>query len=150
MEQLSYISTVHPDVDETDVAEIVDVARYRNRAEGVTGLLLFNTRNFLQVLEGKPASLDAIMRSILGDARHFGVVLLGRSTIDRRAFDDWSMGYSRLERLAGVSAAGDFTLSADALRTHLPDTLPAVLRAQMLRFPAMATGSARPAGAAAG
>ena len=132
------------------MAEIVDVARYRNRAEGVTGLLLFNTRNFLQVLEGEPASLDAIMGSILADARHFGVVLLGRSVIGQRVFPGWSMGYSRLEQLAGVSEAGDFTLSADALQTRLPDTLPEVLRAQMLRFPAMTEARAKPLSAPAG
>jgi hypothetical protein len=145
LEQLVYISTAHPDVQDRDIAELVGVARYRNRAEGVSGLLMYNGRNFMQVLEGPPAALDAIFGSILADHRHFGIVVLSREPLHARHFSDWSMGYGREDQIEGVSEEGDFRLDAESLETALPTGLEPELRGRLLRFPRLADDTPRAA-----
>lgn len=92
IEQLLYISTVSPN-EAVDLATILAIARRNNRASGVTGLLLFNGKRFLQVLEGPPEAISATYDRISRDARHRAPVILARKAISEREFGDWSMGF---------------------------------------------------------
>lgn len=92
IEQLLYISTVSPN-ETVDLATILATARRNNRANGITGLLMYNCKRFLQVLEGPADAIDATFNRIRRDTRHRGQVLLARKTIDQREFGDWSMDF---------------------------------------------------------
>lgn len=92
IEQLLYISTVSPQ-EQVNLGEILASARRNNRANNITGLLMFNGKRFLQVLEGSPDAISATYARISRDARHRAPVLLARKPINRREFGDWSMGY---------------------------------------------------------
>lgn len=98
MIQLCYISTARPQVGWHSVDEILDVSRRNNRRAGVTGLLLFNGKRFLQLLEGPTGQVEATFARIMSDPRHFAVVKLSQRTIDEREFGDWDMSF---ERFAG-------------------------------------------------
>jgi hypothetical protein len=52
MIQLTYISSAVRGLDELAVNDILKASRNNNASVGVTGLLLYNGRRFLQVLEG--------------------------------------------------------------------------------------------------
>ena len=62
-----------------------------NLANAITGLLLYNGRNFLQLLEGDAVDLDALMIRIGQDSRHAGVSMLHQSEIGERTCPDWAM-----------------------------------------------------------
>ncbi len=93
IEQLLYISTVSPS-QQVDLKSILSAARRNNRANNITGLLMFNGKRFLQVLEGPQDAIKATYERITRDTRHRGQVLLARRAIEHREFGDWSMGYN--------------------------------------------------------
>ncbi|WP_324261868.1 BLUF domain-containing protein [Altererythrobacter sp. H2] len=108
MRQYLYISTA-VQVPAEDLAAILGSCERNNPAAGVTGLLLYNGRNFLQLLEGEQDELERIMRRVEHDSRHQGISRLYDEGIEARACDAWWMkrialgepGEARHERLDG-------------------------------------------------
>jgi hypothetical protein len=112
---------------QTVVHAILSVARERNKAENVTGALLFTGAGFAQVLEGPREVVERTFERINGDPRHTHVTVLSFTPTERRSFPDWPMGFSGqasvegtdpLEGLlADVSYAGPrATTGSDVLR----------------------------------
>jgi len=95
MIQLCYISTARPHVGWDAVDDILAESRRNNSSARVTGLLLFNGKRFLQLLEGAPVQVEATYARILRDPRHFAVVKLSERTIDQREFGNWDMAFER-------------------------------------------------------
>ncbi|TVV72556.1 BLUF domain-containing protein [Sphingomonas solaris] len=62
-----------------------------NRLAGITGLLLFDGRRFLQALEGPDAAVADCYGRIARDERHFDIRVIFNTAIARREFGDWSM-----------------------------------------------------------
>ncbi len=104
MQQLLYISSLHPEAAKTiDPAAILGVSRRNNARVNVTGLLFFDGKRFLQVLEGHEDVVDETFRRIQQDPRHRALVVLSRRAIEEREFGQWAMAY----RVAGDAGAGD-------------------------------------------
>lgn len=91
--RLVYTSTITKGITDSDIQNILDVARKNNSLVDVTGLLLFNRNYFLQCLEGSRAQVNKIYHQILNDPRHENILLLDYSEVAEREFSDWSMGY---------------------------------------------------------
>lgn len=95
MIQLCYISTARPFVTAREIETILEISRVNNRRAGVTGILLFNGKRFLQLLEGDADAVETVYRRIARDPRHFAMVRLSERAIDAREFDHWDMAYRR-------------------------------------------------------
>lgn len=91
--QIMYISTMVGTVTPHDCATIARRSATSNRRDDVTGLLLFNSRRFLQVLEGPRDAVDRIFARIYSDPRHRAVVKLREGQIDAREFGAWAMAF---------------------------------------------------------
>lgn len=91
MRQFVYISTAQPDLSQVDVANILSASERNNPEREITGFLLFNGRNFLQLVEGPETTLGALMHEIYQDKRHSGVAVLEDEPITQRACDAWTM-----------------------------------------------------------
>ncbi len=63
----------------------------RNRARGVTSLLITHAGWILQVIEGPPEGARAAFAAMLDDERHRGAVLRVEETAPERLFPRWSM-----------------------------------------------------------
>jgi hypothetical protein len=74
--------------------------RENNRRQGITGMLLYNDGNFVQVLEGPQEAVDRLLATIKHDLRHKGVLELLRGDLAERQFPDWSMGFRDVSDLA--------------------------------------------------
>lgn len=107
MIQLCYISTMRSGVDAASVKEILSTSRRNNGRCRVTGLLLFNGKRFLQVLEGVPTEVETTYSRILKDPRHYAVVKLSERTIEEREFGSWDMDFERIEGPLGKEALID-------------------------------------------
>jgi hypothetical protein len=98
--------------DFTDPAlhDLLRQARLRNTKAAVTGMLLYTTGSFFQVIEGAPAIVDAMFARIAKDPRHEKVTVINRERIAHRSFEDWSMGYTALSRedLQLIVGSNDF------------------------------------------
>ena len=93
VKQIIYTSAATCPVSEDDLKLLLDRARSRNSVYGLSGMLLFHTGSFLQVLEGDDRYVDMIFQSITRDPRHTNINVLENSPITRREFEDWSMAY---------------------------------------------------------
>lgn len=128
LRQYLYISTA-PNLGSEDIDSILQSCRRNNRERNVTGLLLYNGRNFLQLLEGEEADLEWIMRRISADTRHSGISVLEDVSADARACPDWTMRNIRL--------VDEIAQRREALNAELPENLNDQLRRIMLNFAAL-------------
>jgi blue light- and temperature-responsive anti-repressor len=76
-----------------ELRAIVSAARWRNKAENVTGALLFTGTGFVQVLEGAREVVERTFERIANDHRHADVTVLSFTPTQQRSFPDWSMGF---------------------------------------------------------
>jgi GrpB-like predicted nucleotidyltransferase (UPF0157 family) len=89
--RILYVSTAIPNLNESDIADIVATANKHNAEFEITGALAYNGVNFAQVLEGAEQHLNQLMDNISKDRRHSGVIEMMRNPIEQRAFDGFHM-----------------------------------------------------------
>ena len=94
---LGYASTAVQAMQRDDLVAILDVARRVNKDNDITGLLLYQDGNFLQVLEGSEAAVRATFARIAEDGRHRDVAVMFSEPVEDRLFSDWSMGFQSLD-----------------------------------------------------
>ncbi|MGD9545440.1 MAG: BLUF domain-containing protein [Methylocystis sp.] len=111
MHRLVYFSNANLDLSLPAIEEMVAAAAARNRPLQISGALLYNGLNFLQILEGPHQALTPLYLKIRKDPRHSGVVKLIHERISTRSCPDWGMrllcgtavcGGTSLETMAGV------------------------------------------------
>ncbi|MES2336501.1 MAG: BLUF domain-containing protein [Pseudomonadota bacterium] len=93
MRQVIYISTATTSASASDAEPILKVSRHNNARDGVTGLLYFDGKRFLQALEGEMATLDRVLTRIEGDPRHRAIVILSDREVENREFGAWTMAH---------------------------------------------------------
>lgn len=125
LSQYLYISTA-PTLPREEVDAILAASARNNPERGITGLLLFNGRNFLQLLEGEEGELTALMETITADPRHSGVSVLDRRMIDQRACPDWAM--------KRVLIAESIESRREMLERDLPQGLDPEVRKMIVNF----------------
>ncbi|MHA7821103.1 MAG: BLUF domain-containing protein [Erythrobacter sp.] len=108
MLSLIYVSTASTRVDDAMVRQIAGTAAQRNAKAEVTGLLAYNSRSFMQLLEGDGDAVLEIMQGIERDVRHDNIVYVRRDMRDRRECPNWSMR-SLITPLTGIGSAKVFT-----------------------------------------
>ncbi len=96
MVQLIYCSKVT-----TKEEEIIEVnksilksANLYNSHLGISGLLLFDNKYYLQVLEGLRENVNQLYSKIQKDKRHSDIQILLYRDIYKRNFEKWSMGWA--------------------------------------------------------
>src|SRR6478672_7534161 len=70
MHQIVYTSTASEDFSTADLNRLLLGARTRNKALGVSGMLVFHGGTFLQALESEQRAVNEIFASIASDRRH--------------------------------------------------------------------------------
>lgn len=99
MERLVYRSTAARDLESDAVFKIIETSARKNPGREITGFLIFNGRAFLQLVEGPPDQLDALLHDLAGDPRHHSIEVLDRSEAAERWFPNW-----RMKRLISFSS----------------------------------------------
>lgn len=94
---LIYTSCSTEPVTTESLEELARISSRNNAASGITGLLLYGSGNFLQVLEGRRAAIDLIYDRICRDTRHVNCELLYQAVREGRLFPDWNMGALNLD-----------------------------------------------------
>lgn len=106
-----YVSVADPLIRDEDIADILISARRNNARDDLTGALIYNGANFMQLLEGEPKAVDACLDVIRADPRHSGMTEIRRRTLEMRDFGEWFMLYDSNfegydENLARLAANG--------------------------------------------
>lgn len=92
--RLIYSSHAELDLRLSDIKDILETARTNNEALEVCGMLFYNSRYFLQALEGDETNVKSLYAKIAEDFRHDSVNVVAETSIDKPMFSDWTMGYS--------------------------------------------------------
>lgn len=108
--QCIYMSAAVRPFDAEALKALLAKARRHNERAGLSGMLLYASGSFFQVLEGPTSAVDAIYRRIQADPRHDSLVMLVREPIKERSFADWTMGFYEVsgEDLQSLPGLSDF------------------------------------------
>jgi hypothetical protein len=94
---LVYVSSAVNLFSDKELTDLLEVSRRNNEKVDVTGLLLYSSGNFMQVLEGPQKTVLETHARIAHDPRHTGLITLVQGDREEREFDQWSMGFKRLD-----------------------------------------------------
>ncbi len=124
LKQIIYASALSKDEDDSCLPRILATAVANNARQGVSGMLLYINRSFLQVLEGDEAILDPLYEKIRQDPRHTRPMTLQIAPIETRQFPDWSMGLAHVsaDELDRIGRKNDFFKQGHCL-TELDESL---------------------------
>ncbi len=126
MYRLIYVSSAADTLTADDLQAIVATAQRNNAAREITGVLLFNGLNFLQVLEGPRRQVEQLYTQITMDRRHVSVGKVLDEAMEERLFSKWPMAH-RLEEtkhLPGAVASADLS---DVLDREMPANVKRVI-----------------------
>lgn len=121
--QLTSISTARDGISDGDCLAIQRKSSIYNSLIDVTGLLLFNSRRFVQVLEGREDVVRDLYARISSDPRHHGIVILGEEHVAERQFSQWAMAFDE----GNGDSNGDSNGSSDGKWGTLPEKVDALL-----------------------
>lgn len=120
---LCYASRPIPGLEQCRLRALVQRARAANAAAGITGCLVFDGRQIVQILEGDAEAVEALFGRIQRDPRHERVRLLWQGRAHRREFAEqpmacYNLAWRRMrgarepqEALDGLIAARDVGLT---------------------------------------
>lgn len=114
---LIYSSAATPEFNPADLKTILQSARSKNAQQSVTGMLLYTSGSFFQVLEGDEARLTELFARISLDPRHRNVTKIIHEPIAQRSFGDWTMGYLEVAptELEAIEGLNDFFRDGSSL-----------------------------------
>lgn len=84
-----------------NLATILAESQRNNDRDGLTGALAAHNERYVQVIEGRPAALDNLLRRLQSDPRHRELHIIDRAPIRERLFDGWSMASARITPAQG-------------------------------------------------
>jgi hypothetical protein len=97
MRRIIYCSQATHDFSPEELVELLELSRVRNEAVGLSGMLLYSSQSFLQLLEGDADALAATYTRIHADGRHMNLRLLMDAEVATPLFPDWSMGFEHID-----------------------------------------------------
>lgn len=97
--QILYVSKPTKQIDSNSIRDIVTHATEYNTKNDITGILLFRSGVFLQLLEGEKSKVEALYVKIEKDPRHTNVVRILSIEENERIFPIWGMAYHEISDL---------------------------------------------------
>jgi hypothetical protein len=123
LHRVIYVSSSRIPFSDQDLVELLTIAQRNNHRVGISGMLLYNDGNWLQVLEGSREAVRSMFMRIRVDNRHQDVIQVLDEPIDSRLFDQWSMGFRNLSGadLSSLPGFTDFMNKGSNPRAFRPD-----------------------------
>jgi len=123
--QIVYVSTATAPFNPDELRELLRGSHERNARAGITGLLLYNDGQFMQVLEGEESAVMILFAKINRDPRHHHVISLLHEPILDRQFPESLMSFRDLNheacrKLPGYSEFLNTPLDADSFARDIP------------------------------
>jgi hypothetical protein len=124
MKRIIYCSQATIDFSPDELVALLELAREKNANSGLTGMLLYCSQSFLQVLEGDPRALESTYERLNADRRHTKLRLLMNAVVSVPLFPDWTMGFEHIddeelaEDLAGFTPETEYPLVNPDLITN--------------------------------
>jgi len=94
LHELVYLSLAEHPMSDGELCELLTNARAYNDAHGITGVLIYRDREFMQLIEGEQADVMALYAHIEHDRRHTQVHCMWEGPIQARSCQGWLMGFA--------------------------------------------------------
>ncbi len=104
---LIYASRSADCFQEHEIPDLLQQVRIANAKQEITGMLLYISGAFLQVLEGRAELVESLFGRIFRDPRHAEVSLISKESISERAFEGWTMMHKTLDPIEAGELIGD-------------------------------------------
>jgi hypothetical protein len=118
--EIIYTSLASRDMPPEELAQLLDKARAHNASQGITGMMIYHRREFMQLLEGEQAVVQALYNRIASDPRHQQLRKIWDGPVRERGFADWGMAFVAPDALALRGKPGYQDLLDQGLR-QTPD-----------------------------
>lgn len=99
IDRLIYRSRAVSVAPEVALEKIFRVSAPKNASLKITGALGYSERTYIQLLEGPPAAIDDLVKTLLADPRHTELTILLRGAAEGRLVPLWSMARVDIGRL---------------------------------------------------
>ena len=93
LHEIIYVSLASEEMTTQQLDALLVESRRYNEKSGVTGVLVYHQREFLQLLEGEADAVNALFEQIEVDQRHQQVYKLWDGPINERSYTRWSMAF---------------------------------------------------------
>ncbi len=93
MHRIIYLSSSVEYLNGKKIDLLLTQSRKKNLEKEITGVLLYIEGDFLQVIEGPKVAIIDLFESIKKDIRHKGIITIVNTTINKRYFPKWNMGF---------------------------------------------------------
>jgi Sensors of blue-light using FAD len=114
--EIIYVSLASRDLPAEELVQLLDKARAHNAAQGITGMMVYHRREFMQLLEGEQAAVQALYDRIASDPRHQQLRKIWDGPIRERGFSDWGMAFVAPDELGLSDKPGYQDLLGQGLR----------------------------------
>jgi uncharacterized membrane protein (DUF373 family) len=123
MIQITYLSAATRAMSQDDLEDILKTARENNARLGITGMLLYGNKTFIQILEGEEDVVHKLVKTIKRDPRHTNFQIVKQKPIEQHEYADWSMGFKRVsgedfEAVKGLEQFEEKDFNATFLEGH--------------------------------
>lgn len=121
MYYLIYVSSANFPMSSDDLLFLLEQSREKNRRLGITGMLVYKDGCFLQMLEGDKEVVLELFETIKKDPRHKDVIKVITGHIQQRNFENWSMGFSNMDKVGDVPTLNEYLDENVGLRAFQDD-----------------------------
>lgn len=133
--RLIYASTANDTVDIHEFKRILLQAQSNNIQRDFTGMLAFNSKIFLQALEGDRNQVNELYGRLMRDPRHHSLAVLKAGNIEERMWSQWSMGFAAPNadnralflKHSAQSTFNPYAMAADAVEKMLQELTKTVI-----------------------
>jgi hypothetical protein len=101
-----YASSATEQLTQAALLELLTISRLNNAAHGLTGMLLYRDRTYLQFLEGERNAVATLLHRLAKDPRHRDIRVLREGNLPERMFPAWTMAYKNLVGLRTAQLPG--------------------------------------------
>jgi hypothetical protein len=94
---LCYVSSAKSSLTDLDIDHLFRVNKRNNTEYGISGILVYNYGNFLQILEGDKQKIYFLFEKISQDSRHNNIIKLIDASTDEHIFEGYDSGFVIVE-----------------------------------------------------
>jgi len=125
---ITYVSTASQKLSPTEIDELLAISKEKNNQKAITGILLYQDGNFLQVIEGEKKEILALFEVINKDRRHTNIIKIFGKDIHGRAFDEYHTDFITVEKNKYITTLEDYLLPLKMLDEKSKNVVMSILR----------------------
>jgi hypothetical protein len=99
---LIYVSKAEENVDHAEILNILTHSWKYNHNSYISGMLVYDNRHFMQIIQGPIATIDKLYARISKDRRHMNIKLIGEELLHERDCSGWGIGFYNKQEIAKV------------------------------------------------